>query len=346
MKALVTGANGLIGTHVVRALLTDEHDVRAFVRPKSDRRSLEGVEVEFAHGDILQPKTIADAAAGCDVIFHTAAVFAYTGYTADQLLSIALDGTRNLLLAARDAGVQRVVLTSSSVVLGSSTQPEVRNEGHELNERILSQYVRAKVAQERDAFNRARSLGLELVAVLPTITVGPHDMRLGPSNAIICSYLQDPWKLTWPGGCNIVAAEDVAKGHLLAALRGRAGARYLLGSENLEWPRIHRLISQISGVGGPMFQANHTSAFLAATAQELFSWATRTKPLTTRTQAAMVGRFYWYDHARAARELGYAPMSAPDALYRAIEWLSHTAHIPPWVRAILRVRPFPVAAAA
>ena len=339
MKALVTGANGLIGAHLARALLAADHTVRALVRAKSDLRSLEGVEVEFVQGDVLQPATLHAAATGCDVVFHTAAVFAYSGYTPEQLLGIAVDGTRNVLRAARDAGVQRVVLTSSSVVLGSSTEPEIRHEGHQLNERNPPAYVTAKVAQERDAFETARALGLELVAVLPTITVGPYDQRLGPSNGIICSYLQDPWKITWAGGCNIVAAEDVAQGHLLAAFAGDAGSRYLLGGENLEWPAIHRLISQISGVSGPMFQANHTSAFLAATAQEIFSWATRTKPLTTRVQAGMVGRFYWYDHSAATLGLGYSPMPAHAALHRALEWLAQTAHIPPWVRAIMQVSP-------
>ena len=339
MKALVTGANGLIGAHLCRALLADGHNVRALVRPKSDLASLDDLVLELVRGDVLQPATLSEAAEGCDVVFHTAAVFAYAGYSAEQLLGIAVDGTRNVLRAARDAGAKRVVLTSSSVVLGSSTLPEIRHEAHQFNERNAPAYVTAKVAQERDAFEMARTLGIELIAVLPTITVGPNDLRLGPSNGMICSYLQDPWKITWPGGCNIVAAEDVAKGHVLAALNGDPGSRYILGSENLEWPIIHRLISQISGVGGPMLQANHTSAFLAATAQEIFSWATRTKPLTTRAQAAMVGRFYWYDHSAATLGLGYSPMPAQAALYRAIEWLAQTAHIPPWVRATMNVRP-------
>lgn len=338
MKALVTGANGLIGAHLVRALLADGHSVRAFVRRTSDLSTLAGLEAEFAHGDVLQPQTIEAAAEDCDVLFHTAAVFAYTGYTAERLTSIAVDGTRNVLRAARAAGIARVVLTSSSVVLGSSTQPEVREETDSLNEPSPPAYVRAKAAQERIAFETAENLGVDLVAVLPTITVGPYDLRLGPSNAIVCSYLQDPWKLTWPGGCNVVAAEDVARGHLLAALHGASGERYLLGSENLEWPRVHRLISEISGVSGPMFQANHTSAFLAATAQELFSWATQTKPLTTRTQAAMVGRFYFYSNAKAANELTYSPLPAHEALFRAIEWLAQTPHLPPWVRRRLHLQ--------
>lgn len=339
MKAIVTGANGLIGAHVVRELLAGGHEVRALVRPSSDLRSLEGLPVEFVLGDVLDPATLTDAARGCDTLFHAAAVFAYWGHTAAELTHIAVYGTRNVLHAAREAGVRRVVLTSSSVVLGSGARPEVRTEAHELNEKNPPAYVTAKVAQERTALEIAARLGLELVAVLPTITVGPHDLRLGPSNGIICSYLQDPWKITWPGGCNIVAVEDVARGHVLAALRGKSGTRYVLGSENLEWTQIHRLISEIGGVAGPMLRANHTTAFLAATAQELFSWVTRTRPLSTRTQAAMVGRYYWYAHDRAAAELGYAPRPAREALAGAVAWLARSEHLPPWVRSALRLAP-------
>jgi len=344
VKAIVTGANGLIGAHVVRELLAKRHKVRALVRPSSDLRTLEGLPVEMALGDVLDPATLTEAARGCDTLFHTAAVFAYWGHTPAELLRIAVDGTRNVLRAAHEAGVRRVVLTSSSVVLGSGTNPGLRTEAHELNENDPPAYSSAKAAQERTAFEMAAQLGIELVAVLPTITVGPHDLRLGPSNGIICSYLQDPWKITWPGGCNIVAVEDVARGHVLAASRGKPGMRYVLGSENLEWPQIHRLISEISGVAGPMLQANHTSAFLAATAQELFSWATRTRPLSTRTQAAMVGRYYWYAHDRAASELGYAPRPARAALAGAIAWLARSEHLPPWVRATLHLAPGAAAA--
>jgi dihydroflavonol-4-reductase len=336
MRAVVTGANGLIGAHLVRVLLAGGHTVNAFVRKSSDLRALDGMRVQFVYGDVLQPATLHRAFDGCEILFHAAAVYAYAGYTREQLVRVAVEGTRNILRAAREAGVRRVVLTSSSVVLGSSENPEVRNERHRMQDPNPAPYIVAKIAQEQAAFPLAKDLGLELIAVLPTITVGPHDSRLGPSNGMICSYLADPWKITWPGGCNIVAAEDVARGHLLAALHGEPGKRYVLGSENLEWPEIHRHISEIAHVDGPIFQANHTSAFLAATAQEIFARLTRTKPLTTRLQAAMVGRFYWYDHSAAARRFDYQPGLARVALAGAIEWLARSSHLPRWVRTRMR----------
>jgi len=336
MKALVTGANGLIGANLVRELLTQGYAVRAFVRRTSDLSSLSGLPVEIAYGDVLQADTLLPAVEGCELVFHAAAVFAYWGVSASDLETTAVQGTLHVLDACRSARVRRVVLTSSSVVFGSSTRPVLGDENSELREADAPAYVRAKLAQERAAFRRAAELGTELVAVCPTIAVGPHDVHLSPSNSIIVTYLSDPFKLTYPGGCNIVSARDVARGHILAARLGRTGERYLLGSENLEWSSIQRTISELCGVPGPFFNTNHTGSYLAATAAELTAWLTRRPPLTTRTQARMVGRYYWYRHQRAAA-LGYAPMPARQALAEAISWLVASPHVSQQLRVSLQL---------
>ncbi len=334
MKTLVTGANGLIGASLVRELLAAGHHVRAMVRSTSDVSSLTGLTVEQVYGDLLQPDTLIPAVQGCEVIFHTAAIFAYGGYQAAELDRIAVEGTRNLLAACAPANVRRVVLTSSSVVFGSSDRPVVRNETFTMQEPDAAPYILAKTSQEKVAFTQAKELELEVVAVCPTIVVGPHDTRLGPSNGIIIAYLTDPFKMTFPGGCNIVSVADVAYGHRLAAERGQPGQRYILGSENLEWPAIHGLISELCGVQGPYFFANHTTSYLAATAAELLAAVTRQPPLTTRTQAKMVGRYYWYQHNKVAA-LGYKPGSARQALAQAIAWLTASPHMSRQLRSSL-----------
>lgn len=326
MRALVTGASGLIGANVVRALLDAGHEVRAFVRETSDLASLAGLDVELARGDVLDPGSLLAAARGCEVLFHSAAVFAYWRQTREQLEAVAVQGTVHAIEAAREASVHRMVLTSSSVVLGSSPSPEPRDERADLNEPDPPPYVLAKAAQERVAFHRASEVGLDLVVVCPTMSVGPYGHHLGPSNAIVTTYLGDPFRLTFPGGCNIVSVEDVAQGHVLAALRGRPGARYVLGGENLEWAAIHRTLSELCGISGPYWVANHTAALLAATASELVGWWTGAAPVVTRAQAKMVGRYYWYRHDRAAA-LGFSPRPARQALAEAVAWLVTTAHI-------------------
>jgi len=336
MKALVTGANGLIGANLVRELLSAGYDVRAFLRPTSDVRSLENLPIEIAHGDVLNGESLEAAMQGCDIVFHTAAVFSYWGMSPSSLEHLAVEGTTNVIEAAHKAGIRRVVFTSSSVVFGSSNRPLVRNETNHLDDADPPPYVLAKALQERAAFETANKLGIELVAACPTMTVGPYGYRLGPSNGLIVSYLRDEFRTTYPGGCNIVSAEDVAKGHRLAAEKGLPGERYLLGSENLKWQTIHGMISELCGVPGPYWKANHTLSFLAATGHELASRLTGTPPLVTRAQAGMVGQYYWYGHTKAAA-LGYQPIPARQALAQAISWLSSSPHISRQLRTRLQL---------
>ena len=337
MRVLVTGASGIIGANLVRELLADGHEVRAFVREKSDLRSLHDLEIQIAVGDVLQPDSLVSAAEGCDLLFHAAAVFSYWSHTADELTKIAVEGTINTVHAAHRTGIRRVVLTSSSVVLGSSDSAKVvREERGEFNE--TDAYSIAKAKQETAGFVHAEKLGVELVAVCPTMSVGPYDYRLGPSNAIVCAYLNDPFKVTFPGGINVVSVRDVARGHILLAEFGRSGWRYVLGSENLEWSAVHRTISELCGVPGPNLHANYTTSYLAATAAEMLAALTCKSPLSTRAQAKMVGRYYWYRHNRATK-LGYAPRPAREALADAIGWLLSTSHIPMTLRGALTISP-------
>lgn len=335
-RVLVTGANGLIGANLIRELLLDGYPVRALVRRSSDLRSLESLNIELVYGDVLDAQSLPDAMQGCRLVFHSAAVFSYTGMQAAQLDDIAVNGTLNVLQAAQQAGVRRVVFTSSSVVLGSSSRPLPRNEQDHLNEHDSAPYILAKQHQEQAAFEQAERLGTDVVAVCPTMSIGPYGYTLGPSNAVIVSYLSDSLRTTFPGGCNIVAVRDVARGHILVAEKGVAGERYLLGAENLTWKAVHTHIAQLCGVPAPRWQANHTESLLAATAHELAARFSRSAPLTTRIQARMVGRYYWYRHAKAAA-LGYRPRSARQALTEAIAWLTVSPHISREVRSRLRL---------
>ena len=327
MKALVTGANGLIGANLLRELLLSGHDVRAMVRPTADQTHIVVLPVEIVYGDVLDPASLVPAMAGQDWVFHTAVHFSYWGHTPEDMARTAVDGTRNVLIAAHDAGVRRIVMTSSSVTLGADYGPTIRDENMRADD--LSDepaYVRAKIDQENEAIALARSIGVDLVIACPTMSVGPFGAALGPSNGVITSYLADPQRLTWAGGCNIVAVRDVARGHILLAERGLPGERFVLGSENLHWHEIHTMIAELTGTPPPGAPASATTCYWVALAEESRATLTGNAPLATRAQAKMVGRYYWYSHERAAA-IGYAPRPSRAALADAIAWLVQGEHV-------------------
>ncbi|MBX3484890.1 NAD-dependent epimerase/dehydratase family protein [Phenylobacterium sp.] len=337
MKALVTGANGLIGANLVRELVRGGHEVTGLVRPGAALSVLEGLPLRLAVGDVLAPDSLAGAVAGQEVVFHTAVAFSYWGHAPDDLATTATDGSLNVLAAAAAAGVRRVVMTSSSVTLGASYRPEVRDEDARAEDDPgESAYVLAKIAQERAAREAAERLGIEVVFACPTMSVGAFANRLGPSNGVVTSYLADPFRLTWAGGCNIASVRDVAAGHVLLARRGEPGACYVLGGENLTWRDIHSTVARLAGAPPPAAQASAVGCYALAVAEEARARLTGRPPLATRAQARMVGRYYWYSHARAAA-LGYAPRPARAALADAVAWLSASSHVSRETRAGMRL---------
>jgi dihydroflavonol-4-reductase len=338
MKALVTGATGLIGAHITRALVDAGHEVRCLARHSSRRGLLDCLPVTWVVADLSHADQDLDiACAECDVVFHTAAHFSYGGVGSTELHNTAVAGTEALLRACARQAVRRVVVTSSSVVFGysddpasiSETAPMASGDGE-------PPYVAAKIAQHRRALKLGEVLKLDVRFACPTMTIGPTSARLGPSNGMIVAYLADPIGSTFPGGCNIVSARDIATGHLLIAERGTAGESYLLGADNLTWRQIHGMIAELAGVAPPRMELNHASAFLAATAEEIRASIAGRPALSTREQATMVGRHYWYSHTKAAA-LGYLPGSARNALIETISWLAASPHVTREVRTCMHL---------
>jgi dihydroflavonol-4-reductase len=339
MKALVTGAAGLIGGHIVRALLAAGYDVRCLVRPTSRRDALSKLPVAWFVADVTQPSEELDAACrGCDVVFNAAAHFAYAGVTA-ELHRTAIDGTDAVLRSCSRQGVDRIVVTSSSVVFGYSKYKTIIDESAKCPEHSGEPgYVAAKIAQHQHSLRLAARLRLDVRLACPTVTIGPTHARPGPSNGAIIAYLADPFSSTYPGGCNLVAACDVAAGHLAIAESGIAGESYLLGSANMTWRQVHSMIAELAGVPPPRIELNHTTAYLAATGEEIRAALAGRTALSTREQACMLGRYYWYSHSKAA-ELGYTPKPARIAMVQALSWLAGSPHVSREIRTRMRLSP-------
>jgi len=326
MHALVTGSNGLLGNHIVRALLQEGHTVRAMVRKTSNKRALDGLDIELVYGDVRNPEDLRAAADGCDTIFHTAAVFAYWNFSEEEMNQTAREGARNVVDAAKDAGVKRLILTSSAAVLGRNTSIHPMTEETEPHLQDTPAYFRSKALQEEIAVEHARERGVELISVNPSVIIGPNDFKPSASMATVTGYLLDPLKLTYPGGVNIVHVEDAARGHLLLAERGTPGERYLVSADNWEWQRVHETISDLCRIGGPRITMGRKGAMLGTALMELGAKLTKKPPLGTRDQARLVGSYFWYNHSKAAA-LGYRARSTRDALVDTIAWLLDSSHL-------------------
>lgn len=337
MRIAVTGANGLVGAHVVRSAVARGHDPVAVVRAGADLRGLVGVDVPLARADSRPAADLRRAFAGAEVVVHCAAVYSYA-QTEAELTRANVDGTRSVVEAAADAGARRVVVTSSSVTCGSSPGPQQLDEHGSIGREWVPPYFRTKVAQEQTALEVAARRGVEAVLACPTVVLGGPDWRLVPSNAVVVRYLLDPSRTTFPGGCNVVPVRDVAAGHLVLAERGEPGERYLLGGEDVSWRTLHTLVSELAGIGGPHLTGSRETAWLAAAAAEGVAKLTGKPSLATRDEARTVGRYYWYSSAKAAA-LGYTARSARATVAGALAWLTTSPHLPRLVRESLRLVP-------
>ncbi|MBS1955187.1 MAG: NAD-dependent epimerase/dehydratase family protein [Cyanobacteria bacterium SZAS-4] len=319
MRILVTGANGLIGSKIVEVFTSEGFKTRSFVRVSSDLSLIKNLKSEIFYGDIFERTPLFNAAEGCDLIVHTVADFVYTDSRADQIFEKAKAGVTNVFLAARSAGIKRVVLTSSSVIFGYSHEPKLCNEG-KVGTIGTSQYEAMKIHQEKIADVLANENGIELVKVCPTMTVGAYASEIGPSNRFIAAYLNDQLALSYVGGCNVVSSMDVAKAHLIAALHGTSGESYIAGSENLTWVDVHSTISELCGLSNPRFVLGRKSFLMGTLLEMAKAEINQQESRTTLEEAQMIGRYYWYSSVKLA-ELGYKPDPSRIALAVAISHL-------------------------
>jgi len=308
LKALVTGAAGFIGSHVVAALAATGASVRAF-----DRRAMPALPhgVEFTEGDILDRDALRRALAGCDTVFHLAAVYSYSPRDAAAMQSVNVDGTRILL---EEAGARRIVHTASCATCGPVAGRAATEADAPAAWELRVPYKRTKVAGERLALEAA-ALGANVVIVNPTTPVGPGDQRPTPTGKMVADVASGRARAYLArSALNIVAVEDVARGHLLACERGRAGQRYLLGGENLTMREVFAAVAAAAGRPPPRVGVPWSAAYGAA-------WiATKVlrEPQLLLLDEVRVARWpMLFDDALARAELGYRSEPAATALARA-----------------------------
>jgi dihydroflavonol-4-reductase len=313
---LVTGATGFVGWHVARLLVERGHRVRALVRPSSKLREL---DVETSTGDLRDPNSLRQAARGCGVAFHIAADYRLWARAPDELYRSNVDGTRNLLEAARQAGIERVVYTSTVGCIGFPKNGVGDETSPVTLEDMTGAYKRSKYLAEQAALESARS-GLPVVIVNPTAPVGDHDFKPTPTGKIILDFLRGSMPAFVETGLNLVDVKDTAVGHWLACERGRPGERYILGGQNLSLQEILKRVARISGRQAPTTRIPWSLAYAAGAASTGWARLTGREPRVPLDAVRMARKKMFVTHEKASRELGYAPGGVDAALEKAVEW--------------------------
>jgi dihydroflavonol-4-reductase len=323
-RVLVTGATGFIGSAVTRNLLARGQEVVALVEPGADTANLEGLDVKQVVGDLRRADDVRQVVNGCRAVFHVAALYRFWARDPSAFYAINVDGTRNVLGAASEAGVERLVYTSTVGTLGlenvtdSSTSadersyPDVRH--------LYGSYKRSKYVAEHEVL-RAAAEGLPVSLILPTFPVGPGDRAPTPTGQLILDYLNGRVPGFVNTILNVAHVDDVAEGQVLALERGRNGRSYILGGENLTLEQLLGELAAITGLPRARIKVPRSlSLVVAAVSETIEGRILHRHPSIPLEAARMSTSQMAFDVSRAKDELGYAPRPATEALEASARW--------------------------
>ena len=327
LKTLVTGATGFVGRAVVEALLAQGREVRVLAR-RPQHRALSGLPVEMVRGDLTDPASLQRAVQGCSRLFHVAADYRLWVPDPATMYATNVEGTRALLQAALEAGVERVVYTSTVGTLGNPGDGTPGTEETPVSlADMVGHYKKSKFLAEQAALEYAGQ-GLPLVVVNPSTPVGAWDVRPTPTGQMLVDFLRGKMPAFLDSGLNLIHVRDVAQGHLSAEDRGRVGEKYILGHQNLTLAEIFAKLALISGIRAPRWRLPYYPILGLAYLNEFWStWITRRPPKVPLTAVKMARKFMFFDSQKAIRELGLPQTPVDQALQDAVDWFRHHGYI-------------------
>lgn len=322
MRAFVTGGTGFIGSNLVRLLLQQGYKVKVLVRFSSRLDNLDSLNIETVEGD-LNDSNLSQQMQGCQVLFHVAAHYSLWQASKKQLYQHNVLGTRNILQAARQAGIERVVYTSSVAAIGVGKNGTPVNETHQspVNQ-LVGDYKKSKYYAEQEAV-KAFKLGQDLVIVNPSTPIGAWDLKPTPTGEMIVRFLRRKMPFYVDTGLNLIDVKDVAWGHLLALEKGKSGDRYILGNQNITLKALLEKLSVISGLPAPQrtipYWIPYTVAWIDERVLSLFG----KQPSIPLDGVRMSRQKMYYDATKAITELSLPQSSIYLALEEAVNWFSH-----------------------
>ncbi|HEU5230318.1 MAG TPA: NAD-dependent epimerase/dehydratase family protein [Ktedonobacteraceae bacterium] len=325
----LTGASGFVGSHVLHALLAAQYRVRALQRPGSrPLPALEGCTTVW--GDVQHAGELVQHMAGCRYLVHVASLYSFSPGMHQQMIATNVRGCAGVLEAARVAGIERAVVTSSSSTVGPAHESRLATEDDWDREGGPSVYHGSKLRQARIAL----AAQIPVVLVLPTAPVGPGDWKPTPTGKMVVDFMRGRIFATLGGGLNVVAVEDVARAHVLALQHGRSRERYLVGGENISLSQLWERLAQICGRSAPTMRIPFPLALALGRADELRCRLLRDKagetdaPLIPLEGVRMARHQMYASSAKAQSELGYAATSVTAALERAVQWYRDNGYVP------------------
>ncbi len=329
MTVLVTGATGFVGSAVARRLLADDVPVRVLVRPSSDLANVEGLTVECAVGDLNDPASLRDACKGCSALFHVAADYRLWTRDPETMLATNVDGSRSLIRAAMEAGVEKIVYTSSVAALGNTGTGAAADESTPVTlDDMIGTYKRSKFIAEEAVRQLIADEAAPVVIVNPSAPVGPRDIKPTPTGRMIVEAAAGRMPAFVDTGLNVVHVDDVAEGHFLAWRKGRVGERYIVGGQNMTLAEILAEIAQICGRKPPTVRIPRLAIMPIAAMAE--AWTRLTggeEPFVTIDGLKMAKKKMYYSSAKAEQELGYEARPVNEAFVDAISWFRDNGYL-------------------
>jgi dihydroflavonol-4-reductase len=321
MKCFVTGATGFLGSHVARQLLSRGAQLRLLVRPTSRVDNIADLPAERVVGDLRDLESLKRGMSSCEFVFHVAADYRLWTRNGQELYDSNVEGTRNVLAAARDSGVRRVIYTSSVATMGFGNNGRLTDEKTPVTlSNMIGDYKRSKFMAEQIVIEAARG-GQNVVVVNPTTPIGERDIKPTPTGRIVVDFLRRKFPAYVDTGLNLVDVADCAQGHLLAMEKAVPGERYILGGENLTLKQILDKLAAITGLPSPKVKLPYAVAYATGVVDTVVSGKLlKREPRVTLDAVRMGRKKMFITSAKAERELGWNPRPVDGALRRAVEW--------------------------
>ncbi len=323
MKTLVTGANGFIGSAVVRLLLDKNYDVRVLVRPDSDRRNFNGLDIEIIEGDLRDNESLKRAVTDCNTLFHLAADYRLWIPDPENMYQINVDGTRNIIIAATEANIEKIVYTSSVATLGMNEDGTASDETTPVSIKDMTgHYKRSKFLAEEEVNKLIKERACPVTIVNPSTPVGPRDIKPTPTGKIVLDTIRKRMPAYVDTGLNIVHVNDVANGHLLAMEKGEIGERYILGGDNMTLASILEYICVSQDMSPPTIKLPHNLVLPIAWFMERLADITHKEPRATVDSVRMSKKMMFFSSEKAKEKLGYQSRPGTEGLKDAIDWFN------------------------